>query len=99
MAVICKGFELFQTGTKLRIGARCNHTSAKGQRFKYLPFARSDMTTYYDDIASGYEELHREEQEKKLALVKKELKITEKKTKVGVGGGGGGAGKNFLARG
>jgi len=52
------------------------------------------MTTYYNEIASGYEELHREEQEKKLALVKKELKITEDMQLLDVGCGTG-ATSNF----
>ncbi|MBS3176955.1 methyltransferase domain-containing protein [Candidatus Woesearchaeota archaeon] len=30
--------------------------------------------TYYDDIAEGYEELHKEEQEKKIAVIKKVMK-------------------------
>jgi len=47
------------------------------------------MTTYYDEIASGYEELHREEQEKKVAIVKKELKITENMLLLDVGCGTG----------
>src|SRR3989344_391824 len=94
MVMIRKGFELFQTDTKLRISLQCRHTSAKGQRFKYLPFAKGCMTTYYNEIASGYEELHREEQEKKLALVKKELKITEDMQLLDVGCGTG-ATSNF----
>lgn len=31
------------------------------------------MNTYYDSIASGYDELHKEEQLKKLELIKKEI--------------------------
>lgn len=31
--------------------------------------------TYYDQIATGYEELHREEQEKKIALIKNKIKF------------------------
>ncbi len=34
--------------------------------------------TYYDTIASGYEELHREEQLKKIALIKKHLHFHQK---------------------
>ena len=30
---------------------------------------------YYDEIAEGYEELHKEEQEKKIEIVKKHLEI------------------------
>ncbi len=45
--------------------------------------------SYYDEIASGYEELHREEQEGKVALVKKELKITQEMLLLDVGCGTG----------
>jgi malonyl-CoA O-methyltransferase len=31
--------------------------------------------TYYDSIASGYNELHREEQEKKIQIIKRELDL------------------------
>jgi demethylmenaquinone methyltransferase/2-methoxy-6-polyprenyl-1,4-benzoquinol methylase len=31
--------------------------------------------TYYDEISEGYEELHKEEQEKKIALIKKYIKV------------------------
>ncbi|MEA2035975.1 MAG: class I SAM-dependent methyltransferase [Nanoarchaeota archaeon] len=31
--------------------------------------------TYYDEISQGYEELHKEEQLKKVALIKKHLKV------------------------
>ncbi len=34
--------------------------------------------TYYDTIASGYSELHREEQLKKIALIKKNISFHEK---------------------
>src|SRR3989338_7587038 len=34
--------------------------------------------TYYDTIASGYSELHREEQLKKIALIKKHIPFHEK---------------------
>src|SRR3989344_7044057 len=30
---------------------------------------------YYDEIAQGYEELHKEEQEKKIEIVKKHLRL------------------------
>jgi ubiquinone/menaquinone biosynthesis C-methylase UbiE len=44
---------------------------------------------YYDAISSGYEELHREEQEKKLALIKKHLKVKREDTLLDVGCGTG----------
>jgi len=31
--------------------------------------------TYYDEISEGYEELHKEEQLKKISLIKKHLKV------------------------
>jgi ubiquinone/menaquinone biosynthesis C-methylase UbiE len=34
--------------------------------------------TYYDTIASGYEELHREEQLQKIALIKKKIRFDKK---------------------
>ena len=45
--------------------------------------------TYYDDIAQGYEELHKEEQEKKIQLLKKYVKVkpNEKLLDVGCGTG------------
>ena len=46
-------------------------------------------TTYYDHIAAGYEELHREEQEKKIALVKKFVKAKEADLLLDVGCGTG----------
>jgi len=44
---------------------------------------------YYDDIAEGYEELHEEEQRKKITLIKKHLnvKLTDKLLDVGCGTG------------
>ncbi|MFC1732014.1 class I SAM-dependent methyltransferase [candidate division KSB1 bacterium] len=38
------------------------------------------MKSYYNEISSGYEELHREEQEKKLVIIKKELGRLNKNT-------------------
>jgi len=32
---------------------------------------------YYDEIAQGYEELHKEEQEKKIAIIKEEITINK----------------------
>jgi ubiquinone/menaquinone biosynthesis C-methylase UbiE len=45
--------------------------------------------TYYDDIAEGYEELHREEQQKKIEVIKQYLRPlrTEKLLDVGCGTG------------
>ncbi|MBU0615967.1 MAG: class I SAM-dependent methyltransferase [Nanoarchaeota archaeon] len=45
--------------------------------------------TYYDDISSGYEELHKEEQLKKVEEIKKHLKLekTDKLLDVGCGTG------------
>lgn len=45
--------------------------------------------TYYDEIAQGYEELHRDEQEKKVALVKKYLTVKESDLLLDVGCGTG----------
>jgi ubiquinone/menaquinone biosynthesis C-methylase UbiE len=45
--------------------------------------------TYYDDIADGYDELHREEQEKKIALIKTHLQVQQKNTLLDVGCGSG----------
>ncbi|MFC1753317.1 class I SAM-dependent methyltransferase [Thermoproteota archaeon] len=44
---------------------------------------------YYDTIASGYDELHAEEQLKKLNLIKKDLKIDKTDTLLDVGCGTG----------
>jgi ubiquinone/menaquinone biosynthesis C-methylase UbiE len=45
--------------------------------------------TYYDEISSGYEELHKEEQEKKIKLIKKYVKVkaSDKLLDVGCGTG------------
>ena len=45
--------------------------------------------TYYDEISEGYEELHREEQLKKVELIKKhlKLKVSDKLLDVGCGTG------------
>ena len=45
--------------------------------------------TYYDEISEGYEELHKEEQLKKVALIKKHLKVNpdDKLLDVGCGTG------------
>jgi len=45
--------------------------------------------TYYDEIAEGYEELHRGEQEKKIAIVKKHLTVKETDLLLDVGCGTG----------
>jgi ubiquinone/menaquinone biosynthesis C-methylase UbiE len=47
------------------------------------------MTNYYDEIAQGYEELHKEEQLKKIEIIKQILKIkkTDKLLDVGCGTG------------
>tara|TARA_Y100000031_G_C7998126_1_gene282314 strand:- start:65 stop:538 length:474 start_codon:yes stop_codon:yes gene_type:complete len=44
---------------------------------------------YYDEISEGYDELHREEQEKKLEIIKKHLKVrkTDRLLDVGCGSG------------
>ena len=44
---------------------------------------------YYDAIAAGYEELHRDEQEKKILLVKKYLKVKKTDLLLDVGCGTG----------
>ena len=45
--------------------------------------------TYYDSISSGYEELHKEEQEKKIRLIKDRVKVdaSDKLLDVGCGTG------------
>jgi|TARA_B100002003_G_C13980977_1_gene474406 demethylmenaquinone methyltransferase/2-methoxy-6-polyprenyl-1,4-benzoquinol methylase len=47
------------------------------------------MVNYYDEIATGYEELHKEEQLKKIAVIKKYLRVhkTDKLLDVGCGTG------------
>ncbi len=45
--------------------------------------------TYYDDIAEGYEELHREEQLKKVALIRKHVTIQPNELLLDVGCGTG----------
>lgn len=45
--------------------------------------------TYYDEISKGYEELHREEQEKKLAIVKENIKVYKNDLLLDVGCGTG----------
>ena len=47
------------------------------------------MTNYYDEIATGYEELHKEEQLKKVEIIKQFLRIkkTDKLLDVGCGTG------------
>lgn len=47
------------------------------------------MDTYYDDIAAGYEELHKTEQEKKMQIILSEVKVkpTDKLLDVGCGTG------------
>ena len=44
---------------------------------------------YYDEISEGYEELHKEEQEKKIALIKEKLKINPEDKLLDVGCGTG----------
>jgi ubiquinone/menaquinone biosynthesis C-methylase UbiE len=44
---------------------------------------------YYDEISQGYEELHREEQEKKIALIKQYLKVSKNDILLDVGCGTG----------
>jgi len=45
--------------------------------------------TYYDDISEGYEELHKEEQEKKISIIKKYIKINKDDKLLDVGCGTG----------
>lgn len=45
--------------------------------------------TYYDDISQGYEELHKEEQLKKVELIKKHLKVNPEDKLLDVGCGTG----------
>jgi len=45
--------------------------------------------SYYDEISRGYEELHREEQEKKIALIKQHLKVNPEEKLLDVGCGTG----------
>jgi len=45
--------------------------------------------TYYDEISSGYEELHKEEQLKKVSLIKKHLKVNPNDKLLDVGCGTG----------
>ncbi|MBN2421352.1 methyltransferase domain-containing protein [Candidatus Woesearchaeota archaeon] len=45
--------------------------------------------TYYDKISSGYDELHEQEQLKKLSIIKKELQITKTTNLLDVGCGTG----------
>ena len=45
--------------------------------------------TYYDEISEGYEELHKEEQEKKVKLIKENLHINREDTLLDVGCGTG----------
>lgn len=44
---------------------------------------------YYDDISEGYEELHKEEQLKKIKIIKKNLKVDKKDRLLDVGCGTG----------
>jgi len=45
--------------------------------------------TYYDEISEGYEELHKEEQLKKVSLIKKHLKVNSSDKLLDVGCGTG----------
>jgi ubiquinone/menaquinone biosynthesis C-methylase UbiE len=45
--------------------------------------------TYYDEIAKGYDELHKEEQEKKLKIVKQYIKPKKNETLLDIGCGTG----------
>ncbi|MBW3003264.1 class I SAM-dependent methyltransferase [Candidatus Woesearchaeota archaeon] len=45
--------------------------------------------TYYDEISSGYNELHRDEQVKKIKLIKKELNVEKKHKLLDIGCGSG----------
>ena len=47
------------------------------------------MTNYYDEIATGYEELHKEEQLKKIKLIKTYLRVHKKDKLLDVGCGTG----------
>ncbi len=49
----------------------------------------TDDAHYYDTIAEGYEELHRGEQEKKLALIKQHIKVKKTDLLLDVGCGTG----------
>ena len=44
---------------------------------------------YYDEISEGYEELHKEEQEKKIELIKQHLKVNPEEKLLDVGCGTG----------
>jgi ubiquinone/menaquinone biosynthesis C-methylase UbiE len=50
---------------------------------------RNDKMTYYDEISSGYEELHREEQLKKLDLISRYFKPNKNNLLLDVGCGTG----------
>jgi len=47
------------------------------------------MENYYDEIAEGYEELHEEEQLKKIEIIKKDLKVKKSDKLLDVGCGTG----------
>ena len=47
------------------------------------------MDNYYDAISEGYEELHRDEQEKKMSIILNEVKVTPNTTLLDVGCGTG----------